>query len=367
LHRPVDEFLETTSPNSSIDGAPDQIEDLLRTGQAEQAERRLLQLLAAGPVPIGLRIRLKALLAGALLQLHRPQEAKDILEETVGEASKGPFRHLLPDLYDRMGSVHYLLRDAASAAEWWERALAAYQEAHLQEPLLLAGILGHRAALDYVRGRYRESLSQYGEALRVAGNILDLEQVASIYEGMALSHERLGEFTAALDEADRSLRLFDTLGNVRRAARVRNNIGGILLLLGRASEARLAYERGAEDMRRVGEHNLLPHLLAGQAGAALAEADLVRARNFVTQAEAACQDSSDPLARLATERAAGRVRLALGSGDEALGHFERALALADQMGSPMERSRVAFDLAEALASGGYSQSALKLYRRALNS
>jgi tetratricopeptide (TPR) repeat protein len=78
----------------------------------------------------------------------------------------------------------------------------------------------------------------------------------------------------------------------------------------------------------------------------------------------AVEASSDPLAKLATERVAGRVMAAAGRPAEAREHFERALELAVALESPADTSRIAFEYAQFLEAGGDAGQAMNLYRQA---
>ena len=110
--------------------------------------------------------------------------------------------------------------------------------------------------------------------------------------------------------------------------------------------------------------DLLPHLLAGAAEAALDAGDREVAVSRITAALQATDLSADPLARLSAERIAGRIRHADAEHAEARAHFERALEIAAAVDSPMETGRVAFDYAQVLEEQGDSAQALIRYRQA---
>jgi tetratricopeptide (TPR) repeat protein len=138
----------------------------------------------------------------------------------------------------------------------------------------------------------------------------------------------------------------------------------ILLSQRRPEEADALFLAGAEQLRRVGDHDLLPHLVAGAAEASLELGDKITASARMATALEAAERSADPLARLAVERVAGRISSAIGLHDESRAHFERALQIAETMGSATDKSRVAFDYAEALVEQGDSAQALTRYRQA---
>ncbi|TME79905.1 MAG: tetratricopeptide repeat protein [Chloroflexi bacterium] len=242
--------------------------------------------------------------------------------------------------------------------------MSAYEDAELADPLLKARILGHRANLHYVAGQPREAIAGYQAAIAAAENVMDMPALGGIYEGLAVSFRGTGDLTRALEYAQRSLRLFDTLQDVRMSAQLRNNMAEILLSQGRASEAEVLFLAGAEQLGHVGDRDHLPHLLAGAAEAALNQGNGARAVTHLTLALTAAQASADPTAKLAAERVGGRVMSAAGEGEAARRHFERALELAASVGSPTDMSRVAFDYGRALESQGEQSQALVRYRQA---
>src|SRR5437764_8668373 len=224
-----------------------------------------------------------------------------------------------------MGTAHYQLRHPHEAGRWWDKAMSAYEDAELADPLVKARILGHRANLHYVAGEPREAIAGYQAAIAAAENVLDVQVLGGIYEGLAMSFRKTGDLTRALDYAQRSLRLFETLQDVRMSAQLRNNMAMILLSQGRNDEAESLFLAGADQLRSIGDRDLLPHLIAGAAEAALNRGEQVLAEKRVGRALEATKETSDRLAQLEAQRVAGRVAAAAGQAEKARQHFDRAL------------------------------------------
>jgi tetratricopeptide (TPR) repeat protein len=242
--------------------------------------------------------------------------------------------------------------------------MATYEEGGLNDPLLKARILGHRANLHYVGGAPREAIAGYQAAIAAAEHVLDMQALGGIYEGLALSFQRTGDLTRALEYAQRSLRLFETLQDVRMSAQLHNNMAEILLEQRRPGEAERLFLEGIERLKRVGDMDLLPHLQSGAAEAALEKGEVDVAATRIMAALEACDRSNDPLARLSAERIAGLVAQAEGRPSEACAHLGRAIQLAETVDSPMEKSRVAYDYAKVLEAQGQTQEAILRYREA---
>src|SRR5947209_6190291 len=229
---------------------------------------------------------------------------------------------------------------------------------------LIAELLQRRPLSLDVRTRAQSILA---EAVMRTGPVTDAIPIldeairaadASGWAGLA------GQLGSALGYAQRSLRLFETLQDVRMGAQLRSNMAEILLEQGKAQQAEALFDEGAGRLAEVGDRELVPHLLAGAAEAALEQGLLARASARLEQALEAAAASSDPLARINAERVAGRVAHAHGRPREAGAHFKRALELAAGVESALERSRVAYDYARVLEAEGHGALAARQYRQA---
>ncbi len=360
LQRPIEYFLEEPGDSTAaLELALAEAEMSLLHGEATRAESLMTRVLAR-TIPIELRTRAQLTLAAAQLKQGRPQDAKPVLEEAIAVAERAQWHQLLVELYDRMGSVHYLLRRPHAASQWFDQALDHYQASGLADPVLQARILGHRANLHYVAGQPIEAIAAYESAITAAQQVLDLPALGGIYEGLALSLQETGQYARALSYAQKGLRIFETLRDVRMAGQLRLNMGDMLLQQGRVAEAERLFSEGAEHLRRLGDRELLPHLVAGMAESALERKDVARASELIEEAIDLSSHSSDPMARVAVHRVAGRVAHALGRREAAHRHFEHALEVAVTIDSPDLRARVTYDFARALeAEGDAAQAALR--------
>ena len=148
------------------------------------------------------------------------------------------------------------------------------------------------------------------------------------------------------------------------AAQLRLNMADMLLQQGRALEAERLFAEGAEHLRRIGDHELLPHLVAGIAESALERGELEQAAARTEEALDIANKSSDPLAWVTVHRIAGRVWHARGRNESAHQHFERALEIAGTIDDPDLRARVTYDFARALEAEGDAAAAAHRFRQA---
>lgn len=364
LQQPIEYFLEDPGDSTAaIELAIAEAEIDLYRGGASRAQSLMTQLLQR-PIPLELRTQAQLTLAAAYIKQGQPLEAKPVLEEAMGTAERAQWHQLLVDLYDRMGSVFYLLRRAHTAAQWFDKALDRYQSAGVTDPVLKARVLGHRANLYYVAGQPVEAISAYEGAISSAEQVLDMPALAGIYEGLALSFQQTGQYARALSYAQKGLRIFETLRDVRMAGQLRLNMGDMLLQQGRATEAERLFSEGAEHLRRIEDRELLPHLVTGMAESALERNDLEQARARIDEALDLATRAIDPLAAVAVHRVAGRISHASGRRDAAHRHFERALEIAAGIDNPDLRARVTYDFARALEAEGDAAGAAWRFRQA---
>ena len=364
LQRPIDYFLEEPGDSiAALELALAEAEMSLLHADAGRAEALMTRILTR-TIPLELRTRAQLTLATALLRQGQPKKAMPVLEEAIAAAEHSNWPQLLVELYDRMGTVHYLQRRAGAAGRWFEQAFERYESGGLTDPVLKARILGHRANLHYVAGQPVEAIAAYESAIAAAEEVLDMPALAGIYEGLALSFQQTGQYARALSYAQKGLRIFETLRDVRMAGQLRLNMGDMLLQQGRVAEAERLFADGADHLRRIGDRELLPHLVAGMAESALERDDADRASDLIDQALDLATRSSDPIASVAVHRVAGRVAHARGRRETAHRHFERALEVASTVDSPDLRARVTYDYARALEAEGDAAQAAARFRQA---
>jgi HTH-type transcriptional regulator, quorum sensing regulator NprR len=364
LQQPVEYFLEDPGDSiAALELSLTEAELCLHRGDVGRA-RDLATRLLARPAPLELHTQARLTLATAYLRQARMRDAAPVLEEAIAAAERSGWSRLLVELYDRNGSLHYLERRAHAAGIWFEKALEIYEAAGLQDPVLKARVLGHRANLHYVAGQPVEAITAYESAIASAEKVLDLRALAGIYEGLAMSLQHTGQYARALSYAVKGLRMFETLRDVRMAAQLRLNMGEMLLQQGRASEAQRLFAQGAEQLRQIGDQQLIPHLVVGMAEAALEANQLERGSDLIDEAVDLSTRSTDPLAAVAVHRVAGRMAHARGQRDLAHLHFERALELAASIESPQLRARVAYDFARSLEAEGDAGQAAVRFRQA---
>jgi HTH-type transcriptional regulator, quorum sensing regulator NprR len=365
LQRPIEYFLEDPDlSRTALELALAEGETALRQGDPGRTKTLMASLLQRPHLPIELMVRVQLLLGDALLRLHQVVAAVPVLEDALRVAEQRKWPMLVAEICDRLGSAEYRQRRAVEAGRWFDRALSVYDNAKMSYPLLRARILGHRANLAYVSGQPRQAIAGYEAAIGAAGGVMDMPALAGIYEGLAMSFQQTGDSERALVFAQRSLRLWETLQDVRMSAQLRNNMAEILLEEGRPDEAERLFLEGHAQLAAIGDSELLPFLLAGAAEAALEVGALERASEASGNAVQAYAGSSDPLAGVAVHRVAARIAFASGLLPESREHFELALQLATSIADAKAISKVAYEYARTLEAIGETGLAALQYRQA---
>lgn len=365
LQRPIEYFLEDPDlSRTTLELALAEGETALRHGDAARTRALMASLLERPHLPIELSIRVQLLLGDALLRLRELAEAIPILEAALRVAEQRKWPLLVAEICDRLGTGQYLQRRPVEAGRWFDRALSVYDQAKVSHPLLRARILGHRANLAYVSGQPRQAIAGYEAAILAAQGVMDMPALAGIYEGLAMSFQQTGDSERALVFAQRSLRLWETLQDVRMSAQLRNNMAEILLEEGRPEEAERLFLEGHAQLAQIGDTEMTPYLLAGAAEAALELGAGARAAEASAKALQAFESSSDPLAGVAVHRVAARIAFGAGLLRESREHFERALQMATSIADPKAVSKVAYDYARTLEAIGETGLAALQYRQA---
>ena len=364
LQQPIDYFLEGPEVSAAaVELTLAEAEMRLHQGDTQRAET-LMTTILRNELPQEVRTRAQMVLAGAYIRRGAAAEAMPLLEEAISTAERAKWPALLVELYDWQGRAYYLMRRAHEAGRWFDRAYQLYQDTGLADPALKARILGHRANLHYVAGQPEEAIASYRAAIMAAEQVLDMPALAGIYEGLALSFEQTGQYAQALSYAQKSLRIFETLQDIRMTGQLRLNMADMLLRQGRAAEAEPLFVEGAARLRRIGDQELLPLLVTGMAESALEQGALDRATALIGEALELAGHSHDPIATVASHRVAARVHHARRRHATAHRHFEQALEVAVSIASPDLRARVAYDYARALEEEGDAQHAATRFREA---
>src|SRR5438045_6600092 len=100
----------------------------------------MTDLLGRSQVSTEMRTSAQLVLAEALLKLRQFADGIEVLQAAIVISESSRSRALCVELYDRMGMAFYQQRQPHEAGRWWDKAINAYEQAELRDPLLRARI-----------------------------------------------------------------------------------------------------------------------------------------------------------------------------------------------------------------------------------
>ena len=206
-------------------------------------------------------------------------------------------------------------------------------------------------------GALREAVEQYNLSLEIYERLDDKAGIADLRSNLGNMYRRMGRFDAALSEHRASLTLRERIGHRWGVATSHNNIGEVLRSMGRPAEAVPSLERALETWNAIG----------ASAAAGLARMNLGSARVEAGDVDRGRADLREALSRLqgtkflpSAHRDLALAELAAGDVDAALGHAERALALARGANARQTEAQVERVLGQIALARGERQRAREL-------
>lgn len=293
-------------------------------------------------------------------RLGHADEAQALAREGAETARRAEDRETLALALGRLAMIHTY----AGALEEAEAALReAEPMAQDQGPLLAAHAASWRAQLANARGDHGERRRAYREAVRLYESVGDVRRAAGAELNVADAANRVGAYT----EAERALR-----DAVDKCARVGNalwhgyaqlNLAYAALRLGRADDARAALDEAMSLAERTGEARLAIFARLYGARALLAD-DPREAAREATRAARDAADRQLTSVQILALALASEARLAIGQVDAALAASAEALALRDDLGAIEEdEAEVFLARARALEAAGRAAEAEEVRAR----
>ena len=269
---------------------------------------------------------------------------------TAASLTASPGDRLLLAL--RRARVHESAGRYPAALRACSRALADLEAVPLPERARCEALARVRyASVRLVQGRAGDSVDHGERAVALAATAGD-DVRAEAYRVLGAAHAALGDHAAASRCRDLALPLFAAVGDLAAQGTVLHDLGADALRAGRLEEALWLYERGHEAWTRAGN-------VVRAASATNAIGDVLLTLRRLPEARARFAESlrvwrgarAPEGVAIATGNL-GRVALAAGRPELACGHFEEALAAADEGGFDSLAVPVLLPFAQALLALG---------------
>jgi transcriptional regulator with XRE-family HTH domain len=230
LNVPVDAVL--ASPH-------DPREQRMRELEAEQHWLELEQLAAKVLADRNVTARTQAVAhfyRGRACLNQAPQESLGHLRHACGQLARLGEPWLSAEARDWEGAALYLLQDP-SALDVGRDALARYRRIANRDPGVEARMLEHIGTYQLWRQEVSDAMASYRQAIDIAGAVLNLGRLVTIYHGLASGCLRLGRDAEAREYFERAVYLCRTENDVRgtvtaNLARLESDFGDFLVRVG---------------------------------------------------------------------------------------------------------------------------------------
>ena len=178
-------------------------------------------------------------------------------------------------------------------------------------------------------------------------------------------HLRLGKLDLAGSEFSDALAAARSVGALRMEAFSAVSLGQWHRANGRLNEAVAAFDEGMRLSEEIVERELLADTLVWRAEVALLCEDLDTARQLLARAQAEGQRIGSSATLASVDRALGRLHLVDGAGARAVRHLEAAVERGDQAWGPDQRAETQFWLGTAYLNLGRVHQATACLERAI--
>ena len=252
-----------------------QAEGLLARGQAAEAAQigERLERRAAG----ALAVRVKRLRGRALVEANRSRDGIRLLDDALRSYRAVGDRELVArTLYD-LAVVHARLEEQGEALNLALQAEHLVNEGAVVDRTFELKLLSFLASTFVVLADFGAADLRTERAKALAEDVRDARAVANLYESLAITRQKQGDFEAALAYARRSLTAYEELETQADIGSAWNTLGWVYVSrnqLGRASEALARAERLATEQRNG---RLMSYVLQSRAELELARGNAAAA------------------------------------------------------------------------------------------
>ncbi len=202
--------------------------------------------------------------------------AYEILKKAIKESDcindKAEGQILLADVYSRHADWSKSIEALNNAIHLFEAAKNEKGIARCEN--LLGAIYGEKGELEEAKKHFEKSLTLLNQ---------EKEMIASIESNLGIIENIRGNYSKAFEYFKRSLRNFELMGNHRRVAELRHNMGMLNVSLSKLSEAIDEFDQCIEISQKNGFMPILALTLLSKANVLLAKDELDAAEMFANK------------------------------------------------------------------------------------
>src|SRR4029077_558263 len=179
-----------------------------------------------------------------------------------------------------------------------------------------------------------EAIACYEEAIAASDVVQDLQQLSLVYAGLSLAYQETGHVSEGVRYAQKALTIHETLHDRLSQARSMNNIGYMLVLLGRFDAARPHLVRALAIFEELRVETRKGDILHSLADLELAEGNLPEASRLAMQALELGEKLDEGPTVASARTLLGKVAEREGRRDDADREFAAARVAAEPVGGP---------------------------------
>jgi two-component system, NarL family, sensor kinase len=304
---------------------------------AQRAKKdSLLQLLKASGTDTAQVTLLNAL--AAELQ-GNPDSAIACSKKALLLSEKNNFSFGIARSYSNLGLFHFFNGDYPSALRYdsmavfiWDELLPGTENKALIKKLK-ARTLGNIATVHYSQGNYTTALDKYFEALKLAEEQTDQNEIARPMGNIGNVYMSQGNYPDALDYYFKALKIKETLGNKREIASTMGNIGIVYFNQADYNKALDYFLRSLKIAEELDDKNIIASWLGNIGSVYNTQKSYSEALEYYEKALKIAEEIGDK--KLVTDNL-GNIGAIYGVQKEyetSLGYFYKALAVARELGN----------------------------------
>jgi CHAT domain-containing protein len=219
--------------------------------------------------------------------------------------------------------------------------------------------------MQVVRGKYREALDYYDQALTLFRHLERDVDVGRTLNGALLTFISLGRYDEALAAAEEARGIFERHGNRLGLARLDSNVGNIRYRQDRFDEAITLYCRAYEQLAELGEPQDVAAALGNMAMTYQSLNDFQKAQASYEQARAVCDNNGLPLFGLRADYNVAYLYYARGEYTRALELYRTVREQCERLGDTYRSALCDLDRSDMYLELNLSDEAGELAARAL--
>ncbi len=284
------------------------------------------------------------------------RRAGDYFERAHDLAVRNQLDDLFPSLLNNLGVAYRYQSDYRKALTYFQQAADLF--AKTDRPIIRAQSLFNAGACYYYMGDYEHAMDKYLEARRIWEAQKHKPGIAMAANAIAVIHDELKEFDAALEGYQQSLKLFKELGDKRGMSDPLNNLGILYYSYLNDLDTSLQYHEQALEIRRETGDRLGEAISLNNIGNVYsAKGDLDKALRYYVDALNIKEQLGEKAEIAVSLRDIGDVYREQGEYERAMGYAQRSLEVAREVGAQKDVRSVLRDLSDiSREMGNYRQA-----------